>query len=329
MLTPGTRPAAENPGFRRMFAADRLTLGVFFPIEAFAGDRPSMAGQEDLAARAESLGFAALWFRDVPLRVPVFGDVGQVYDPWVYLGAILARTRSIALATGAVVLPLRHPLHTAKAAASVDRLSGGRLVLGVASGDRPEEFPAFAQDLEARGDAFRENLRVMRRAWAESFPAIDSPYGRLDGADLVPKPLAASVPLLITGQSRQTLQWIAREADGWVTYPRPLDRQADAVRLWRMAVEGAAPGAFKPMAQSLYVDLSERPDEAATPIHLGIRAGRDVLREHLRALRAAGVNHVALNFKYGARPAAEVLEEIGERVLPEFPAGVPAEALSA
>jgi len=329
MLTPATRPAVENPGFRRMFAAGRLTLGVFFPIEAFEGDRPSMAGQEDLAARAEALGFAALWFRDVPLRVPAFGDVGQVYDPWVYLGTILARTRSIALATGAVVLPLRHPLHTAKAAASVDRLSGGRFVLGVASGDRPEEFPAFGQDIEARGETFRENLRVMRQAWAESFPAIDSPYGRLSGADPVPKPIAASVPLLVTGQSRQTLQWIAREADGWVTYPRPLERQADAARLWRTAVEGAAPGAFKPMAQSLYVDLAERPDAAATPIHLGIRAGSDVLREHLRGLKAAGVNHVALNLKYGARPAAEVMEEIGERVLPEFPAAAPLEALPA
>jgi luciferase-type oxidoreductase len=329
MMTPASRPAVENPGFRCMFAPGRLTLGVFFPIEAFAGDRPSMAAQEDLAARAEALGFAALWFRDVPLRVPAFGDVGQVYDPWVYLGTILARTRSIALATGAIILPLRHPLHTAKAAASVDRLSGGRLVLGVASGDRPEEFPAFGQDIEARGEAFRENLRVMRSAWTETFPRIESPYGRLDGADPVPKPVAAGLPLLVTGQSRQTLPWIAKEADGWITYPRPLDRQADAARLWRAAVDGAAPGAFKPMAQSLYVDLAERPDEPATPIHLGLRSGRNVLRELLHGLRAAGLNHVALNLKYGARPAGDVLEEIGEHLIPEFPAPAAVEPLHA
>jgi alkanesulfonate monooxygenase SsuD/methylene tetrahydromethanopterin reductase-like flavin-dependent oxidoreductase (luciferase family) len=61
--------------------------------------------------------------------------VGQVYDPWVYLGWIAAQTSEIALATGALVLTLRHPLHTAKGAASVDRLSANRLVLGVASGD--------------------------------------------------------------------------------------------------------------------------------------------------------------------------------------------------
>jgi luciferase-type oxidoreductase len=96
-----------------------------------------------LARRAEELGFAALWFRDVPLRDPNFGDIGQVYDPWVYLGWIAAQTRTIALATGSIVLPLRHPLHTAKAAASIDQLTRGRFVLGVASGDRPIEFPAF------------------------------------------------------------------------------------------------------------------------------------------------------------------------------------------
>jgi hypothetical protein len=83
------------------------------------------------------------------------------------------------------------------------------------------------------------------------------------------------------------------------------------------------------MAQSLYVDLAERPDEPATPIHLGLRAGRDVLRELLQGLRAAGLNHVALNLKYGARPAGDVLEEIGEHLIPEFPAAAAVEPLHA
>ena len=144
-MAAGHSPVGESEpnGFRRMFAPGRLTLGVFFPIEAFEGDRPTMRHQERLARRAEELGFAAFWVRDVPLRDPAFGDVGQVYDPWVYLGWITARTSTIAPATGSMVLPLHHPLHTAKAAASVDRFTGGRLVLGVASGDRPVEFPAY------------------------------------------------------------------------------------------------------------------------------------------------------------------------------------------
>ncbi|MES2568804.1 MAG: LLM class flavin-dependent oxidoreductase, partial [Verrucomicrobiota bacterium] len=81
---------SDSKGFAKMFAPGRLTLGVFFPIEAFPRDEPTMRDQERLARRAEELGYAGLWVRDVPLRDPSFGDVGQVYDPWVYLGWIAA-----------------------------------------------------------------------------------------------------------------------------------------------------------------------------------------------------------------------------------------------
>lgn len=326
LFSPPTGSVQGSAGFRRMFAPGRLTVGVFFPIEAYSGDRPAMADQERLARRAEALGFAALWFRDVPLRDPAFGDVGQVFDPWAYLGYIAAQTRDIALATGAIVLPLRHPLHTAKAAASVDQLSGGRLVLGVASGDRPVEFPAFGIDHSARAGLFRENLRVIRQALDESYPEIASDYGVLSHADLVPKPVAR-LPILITGASGQSMEWIAAHADGWVTYPRPLPTQARLARDWRTLAEAIDPPAFKPFAQSLYVDLAEDPDHPPMPIHLGFRGGRNAVAEHLLGLRQAGVHHVALNLKYGRRSAGDVLEEIAEYVLPLLaaqPASAPA-----
>lgn len=306
-----------------MFSPGRLTLGVFFPIEAFPGDEPTMLGQERLARRAEELGFAALWFRDVPLRDPSFGDVGQVYDPWVYLGWIAALTSEIALATGALVLTLRHPLHTAKGMASVDRLSGNRLVLGIASGDRPVEFPAFGVDIEQRAALFRDNLHVVRTALAETFPIIESSRTTLGGtADLVPKPITP-VPMLVTGHSGQSLEWIANHADGWITYPRGLQRQADVAAQWRAAADIAAPGVFKPFVQSLYIDLSDDPDAAPTPIHLGFRAGRHVVLGFLESLRAIGVNHVILNFKYSTRTASDVLEEIGAEILPQLAASAP------
>ena len=320
---PSVAGAHQSPAFQRMFAPGRLTFGVFFPIEAFPGDRPTMVDQVPLAKRAEELGFAALWFRDVPLRDPSFGDVGQIFDPWVYLGFIAAQTQRIALATGSIVLPLRHPLHTAKAAASVDQLSGGRLVLGVASGDRPVEFPAFGVDAEQRGELFRENLRVIRHVLERSFEPVSSPYGTLVGADLVPKPVRG-IPLLVTGSSRQSLEWIAQSSDGWITYPRPALQQARLAREWRELVEQNSPGTFKPVAQSFYVDLSEDPNEFPTPIHLGFRAGWKALLGHALALREAGVNHVAFNLKYGRRSARDVLEEIGREVLPRVgPPGVP------
>jgi luciferase-type oxidoreductase len=279
-----------------------------------------MRNQEMLARRAEELGYAALWVRDVPLRDPSFGDVGQVYDPWVYLGWIGAQTTSIALASGSIVLPLRHPLHTAKAAASIDQLTRGRFVMGVASGDRPIEFPAFGVDFEQRSALFRENLLEIRTVLSTEFPVLESPYGVLFGkADLVPKP-RGRLPMMVTGHSGQRLEWIAANSDGWITYPRALDRQADVVRHWRAAVEGVAPGAFKPFVQSFYVDLTDDPDQPPVPIHLGFRGGRNVVLRFLEGLRNIGVNHVILNLKYGARDAGEVLEEIGREIVPRLSA---------
>jgi luciferase-type oxidoreductase len=252
----------------------------------------------------------------------LFGDIGQVYDPWVYLGWIAAQTRSIALATGSIVLPLRHPLHTAKAAASVDQLSRGRLVMGVASGDRPVEFPAFGVDSEKTDVLFRENMRVIREVLTAEFPIVRSAYGSLFGtADLVPKP-TRRLPMLVTGHSRQSLEWIAEHADSWITYPRSLEWQADLVARWRSAV-AAAPTVFKPFVQSLYIDLSKDPDQPAQPIHLGFRGGRKVVFLFLNGLRQAGVNHVILNLKYGTRAAAEVIEELGTQILPELEATQP------
>ena len=105
MYQPSTIPYQEHRGFKRTFRQGHLSLGLFFPLEAFQGDTPRMLDQVALAKRAEALGFSALWFRDVPLRDPSFGDVGQVFDPWVYLGYIAAHTTKIALGTASSPLP--------------------------------------------------------------------------------------------------------------------------------------------------------------------------------------------------------------------------------
>jgi len=315
-----TRTIFNHPGFRRMFRQGALTLGVFFPIEAFELDRPRMLNQMELARIAEDANFSALWFRDVPLRDPSFGDVGQVFDPWVYLGYVTAHTQHIALATGSIILPLRHPVHTAKAAASVDQLSQGRLVLGVASGDRPVEFPAFGYDMEQRGEKFREHLRYFDALLGETYPHIATGYGSLEGnADLLPKPWMNRLPRLVTGNSRQEISWIVQYSDGWITYPRPLSRQLEVASKWHRLVSSSDPDAFKPFAQSLYIDLDLDPDQPPSPIHLGLRLGRNALIDALRQLQQAGVNHVAFNLKYGRRPAKDVLLELAEHVVPQFP----------
>lgn len=148
-----------NRAYSAVFRPNHLTLGLVVPIANYGQSVvPDMTGHIERAQLAEALGFSALWLRDVPFHVPSFGDVGQIYDPFVYLGVLAATTQNIALGVASVVLPLRHPAHVAKAAASADALSGGRLLLGVASGDRPDEYPALNMTYPDRGVRFRESV---------------------------------------------------------------------------------------------------------------------------------------------------------------------------
>ena len=102
--------------------------------------------------------FPPFWLRDVPFNVPSFGDAGQVFDPFVYLGYLAAGTKDIALGVSSIILPLRHPAHVAKAAASADQLSDGRLILGVASGDRPGRISSNEYVLSRSRRAFSRKL---------------------------------------------------------------------------------------------------------------------------------------------------------------------------
>jgi luciferase-type oxidoreductase len=255
----------------------------------------------------------------VPLLDPKFGDGGQLYDPWVWLTYVGAATSRIALGTASVVLPLRNPFDIAKSAASVDTLTGGRLVLGVATGDRPVEFPLFGVDYERRGEIFRTTVDTLRSVWSTHFPTLTDPSGRTtDALDVLPKPSGGHLPLLVTGRSQQDLAWIAENADGWLSYPKPVPAQRQVVETWQKTLaDNGLPN--RPFAQSLYVDLAADPDAPPQDIHLGYRLGRNHLVAHLRALQDIGVNHVMLNLKYGRRPAGEVLAELVAHVTPEFP----------
>ncbi len=316
MLTVSETPYSESAGWKRTFIPGALTLGVFFPIEGYWKDQPRMEDQERLARRVEELGFAALWFRDVPLRDPSFGDLGQIHDPWVYLAWIAAHTSRVALATGAIALPLRHPLHVAKAAASVERLSGGRLILGVGGGDRAVEYPAFGRDPASRAGDLREAVELIKRSLGESYPTLRSRWGRMQGGDVVPKPTTRELPLLVAGRAGQTVEWIATHAHGWIDWPRAPAEQAAHVAAWRAAAATHAPGEPRPFAQWLHLDLVEDADFPLWPIHLGWRCGRRTLAGVLAELRAAGVAHVALSLKPSRRPAEAILEELAAEVLP-------------
>ncbi|WP_157055496.1 LLM class oxidoreductase [Achromobacter spanius] len=307
-----------------MFAPDKLTVGIFLPLRNYAGDMKVLAGQADLVSQIDRQGFAAVWVRDVPLFDPSFGDAGQVFDPFTYLAYLAARTKHVALATGSAVISLRHPIDLAKAATTIDQLSGGRLVMGVASGDRPIEFPAYGLEHGDRAERFAHALSYMRQLMQAGLLAIDSPLGRFKGAEFLPKPVAGAIPMMVTGSSGQSLAWIAEHADGWLTYPNathtPTGPQhlAEKIRAWRDLIPG---GAFRPHMTNEWIDLVDDPDHPRTPLHGGyvLRTGRKGLMALLEAWQAAGVNHAALGIQFSQRPASEVLEELAADVLPHFP----------
>jgi len=334
-------------------ALDRLvsreplpTLGLELPLDNDWGstrlraDRaagrpfgvPDLTRHADLARLADELGFAALWVRDVPLYDPDrFGDAGSVFEAFTHLGHLAAVTERAVLGTAAVVLPLRQPLLVAKAAATVDVLSGGRFVLGLASGDRPVEYPLFGADFHGRGARFREGVEILRAAWAHrpvgegmSLPGLG--LGADRPLEVLPKPTGPSVPIAVAGHAQQSAEWIAHNADASLNYPRPLGALRLATRRWQ-ELTAESP---KPYLTPMQLDLTEDASVPATPIRLGLRTGREALVEHLRQMGELGVAHVSFNLRSGDRPVEEVLHELAETVLPHFPpaggAGTPAGA---
>lgn len=314
---------ATHPGYSRMFAPGRLTMGIFLPLRFYQGDMSVLAGQAALVEEIDRQDFAAVWVRDVPLYDPSFGDAGQVFDPFTYLAFLAARTRRVALATGSTIFSLRHPIDLAKSAFTIDQLSGGRLVLGIASGDRPIEFPAYGVERAERAERFAHAVSYFRQLMQAGQLNIDSPLGRINTAELLPKPAHGSIPLIVTSSSGQSPEWIAEHADGWLTYPEathtPLGPQklAAKIQAWRARIPD---GGFRPHMTNEWLDLVDDPDYPRTPLQGGftLRTGRKGLITLLEEWQVAGVNHAALGIQFAQRPAAEIIQELAEYVLPHF-----------
>lgn len=314
----------EHLAFNRLFAPNKLTVGIFLPLSVYSGSLDVFADHVKLIRQIDEKNFGAIWVRDIPLFDPNFGDVGQVYDPFTYLSYLAGITKNVVLGTGSIVLPFWHPISLAKVAASIDRLSGNRLILGVGSGDRPVEFPAFGISFEDRGERFRQVLQEFHEITKNSFPKIQSDLTFMNGVDDLPKPVTNNIPTLITGASQQSLDWIASNGDGWITYPGASVTKSDTLRLadklnaWRRLIPNQE---FKPHMTNEWIELSEDPYFPRTPLRGGfiLKTGRFGLIDLLNEWQEIGVNHVALGIQFSTRPLEDVIEELAEEVLPFFP----------
>ena len=306
-----------NKGFNSVFSPNQLSIGVVVPIENYGHSTvPTMHHHLERVRLIENLGFKALWIRDVPFHVPSFGDAGQTYDPFTYLGYLAGQTSKIALGIASIALPLHHPVHVAKSAATIDQLSGGRLILGVASGDRYDEYPAMDINYDKRGELFRDAFQYIRKM-QDDFPVLEeNKFGKVCGnIDVLPKASSHKIPMLVTGYSQQSLDWNAHHGDGWMYYPRDLYTQQNTIRQWREIITKEY---SKPFMQPLYIDLQKDDDFKPQPIHLGFKIGAKHLVNYFQHLQDIGVNHVAINLRFNSEDIEKTLASLAEKVVPHF-----------
>lgn len=183
----------------------------------------------EVAVEAERLGFDGISFPDhvvypvghatpYPYRADgatPWDEHGDWPDPLVMAGAIAARTTTLELLTGIFLLPLRHPLLTAKALATIDVLSGSRMILGIGVGWMQEEFDALGVDFAARGRRTDEAIDVMRKVWSGERVAHEGEFFRFDELTMRPAP-ARPVPIYVGGASGPALRRAARAGDGFL-----------------------------------------------------------------------------------------------------------------
>ncbi len=313
----------DHRGYDRVFRREALTVGLILPLETHAASpHPSMANHLQMARRAEQAGVAALWARDIPFYDPQYGDSGQIFEPLIYIGRLATATKHITLGTTGIVLPMREPLILAKQVNSLDRLTNGRVVIGMSSGDRPAEYPAFGIDFDSRGERFRDAYEVYRKASEENFPHFDSPrFGRADGSlTMLPKPLFGRVPTIAVGRSQQSLDWIASQMDGYLGFVPEPGRLSSFVDEWRQANRQTnGEDEPKPLAFGGFLFLHPERDYPFRRIGGGLAIGSRALRGFLDQARDLGVSHVALNPRVTPRDYRQILDELHRDVLPYFP----------
>jgi alkanesulfonate monooxygenase len=304
-------------------------------IKNFVGptETPDIDALYAYAQRAEALGFESLWAWDhvilgVEPSFPILDAVGT-------LTAIAARTSRIKLGTGVLVLPLRNPTVAAKALGTLDVISKGRLILGVAAGWYAREFDAVGVPFKRRGRLFERNLDILTRLWTEDRVTLQVDEHNLREAVMRPRPAQRPrPPILIGGYVDAVLKRVATQGDGWLTYfytPESYRRSWEKIAGFARAA-GRDPKALSGTNQlAIYVGASrgatETPmrrwletewDVAAwseSTIEHAIRGSADECVEQLRPHIESGVDRLVL-IPYRYEP--EQVELIARDVLPRL-----------
>jgi len=282
-----------------------------------------------VARHTEEAGLDSIWVTD---HVIVPRDVDVIYrehmlDPLAMLPWLAAVTERLLIGTSVIILPYRSPIPVAKLLASVDVLSGGRLIVGAAIGWLEGEFAALGVPFKERVSRSEEALTLMRTLWTEERPELETARHRLSGVQVSPMPLRRPrPPIWIGGMSEGALRRVARLGDGWhatAATPETFRQGKQAVtKFWKEAGREGEP------------EWSLRIPIFVTGVHewavdekllRGRHAIRGTIKQvagQLAEYQRLGVSHVALEVSYSIYPAIiETIDLLAEEVKPALNRG--------
>ena len=232
----------------------------------------------ELAQAAEEAGFESLWTVE---HTVVPGGYGSTYpyaeggkmaggkddiplpDPLIWMAYVSAATKRIKLATGIMILPQHNPVVVAKQVATLDHLSGGRILLGIGVGWLKEEFEALGVPFEDRGRRMDEYMMAMRELWGEK-PSFRGTYVNFRDAYCRPRPIKGTVPLIVGGHSPAAARRAGRLGDGF--FPA----RGAPVELFDLARKTAAESGRDPAKLEITVGLPESLDDIPALAKLGV-----------------------------------------------------------
>lgn len=264
------------------------------------------------AVKAEALGFDAVFVNDhiIVDNSPRSAPWTNTYDPFVSLSFIAANTTRIELGVSVLIVPYRNPIATAKMLATLDRMSGGRVIAGVGVGWNEAEFKALGIPFQERGARTTEYLRIWQACWAPGTVSFDGKFFSFADMHVSPKPSRQPhPPLWVGGLSDAALRRAATFAEVWQPTPTPLAELIERQAFLRQACDRIGRHEPPETRMSFRVEFSEItgnavPAGAERPIGRGTAA--EVAADLLRYQEAAGVNAFQINF-HGNRDLGQLL----------------------
>jgi probable F420-dependent oxidoreductase len=242
-----------------------------------------------LAQEAERLGYDGVWGNDHVTAAPYvrqhWSDPPNFYEVLIALATVGAHTRRVHLGTAVIVLPLRDPVLLAKQVATLDRMTGGRVILGVGLGAYREEFEAQWPRRRAarRGDLLDEGLAALRLLFSEREASYAGAHTAFERVEMFPKPVQQPLPIYVGGHNEQAVARAARLGQGWLPGWRPFEEVRTRTALLRRLTEeaGRDPREVEAAVQ-FTVMLGRTPEEAAA------RYRKTGMVQHRRSLAHSG-----------------------------------------